>query len=152
MTNNRVGERGRHKFLWEQYYGARWQYAIKCKFICNLRWLLLAPFFLLENEQPFLGCSNLEENIYIPPMFFESKGVNDFKGGRTSSSNIDIGSVCNRGLIWLANCRHLLQSEMLQIVWDICVRLTKNSLYIIGSQGDFSLSEVAAWNQANSQT
>lgn len=30
-------ERGRHKFLWKQYYGAKWQYAIKCKFISNLR-------------------------------------------------------------------------------------------------------------------
>lgn len=31
---------------------------------------------LVENEQAFLGCSHLEENIYIPPMFFGSKSVN----------------------------------------------------------------------------
>lgn len=65
-------ERGRHRFLWEQYYGARWQYAIKCKFIYTLTWLLLPPF-LVENEHAFLRCSHLEENIYISPIFFEVK-------------------------------------------------------------------------------
>lgn len=34
-------ERGRHRLLWEQCYGATWQYAIKSTYII---WLLLTPF------------------------------------------------------------------------------------------------------------
>lgn len=110
-------ERGRHRFLWEQFYGARWQYAVKCRYISS-KMATFGSFFSGEWTGVSWMQSSWGEHLHFTNVFWKLRCqfvFNDYQEGGKSSSNIGIGGLGNRGLIWQAEHRHPLQSEMLQV-------------------------------------